>query len=972
VIRNFVPLLPLVTKKAQQQEMSQYVSNDPTPEDVFHDDSADEDSENGDDLSYLTQQDDIIDQKVLTLLNHAIKNTKLSEKKLQYYITEFKELHRTYKETEQRESELLEKNQEMYKDLMTQKEKMKSLQREKQQRLSLMSDLRRELTKAEHQLSLAQEQDSDNQMSIIEEERAIQKMEKEVKRRKDEREEKERPIIEAYNNDIERLKQEIDEFKRNFEKHKDQREESLKKVDEMQQMLHKMQLEYRIFSEKFDLIKDEPGRAKKQADIVARALNNAKIDLEKKSEEIKDMALVINDDEKQKKTLTNTTYQMFMLEEHELKKIINFDKEIKKFKIALNQELYTYKQVNAKIWQLQQDLNQKKKALQEQSDLLRMKKKDEEKHFKQIHQIQSNIKTLERNIEKQQVKENEMQDEKETLERSIVKSQQDLEELDRDVDLMIHEFLNDEQVNKGVRDKVNEKQQEVKRLEMTITQLSDQEKETTKKIETLSTEREKMARDSAMAKQKFVETMNDIKVTNFVNAELRKNLTEIEQKNKQLMKMYSLMKQDRNKYAKSIQENAQTLAQLMDNKKILDNEHEVLSKKSLEKEKQLIKVRRHHEEVANVREQLRSEQSKLEMKVRALQDEIGENNNEIAKLNTVITLTEDEMLDLKSQYENRVQERNFTGIQLIDRNDELCILYEKSNIQENIIKNGEVELRKRKKETDLLTVELENVQRGLTVLYKQLPDLKAYLKEKASLDLQIERAQEIAEEYSKDLENPENEERWRKLGGEIPEEDVLQEQIQQIDEQLNAKKEMLMEKNLVLQEITKSSDKLRKLAITGRDHTFDLSLGLNQIQAKIRTQNRKMMSTLSELSVYQATSMTLEAKNKQLEIHIDKCNDRLKTGEPPSEEMEWQWQKEQELMQRRREALRNRKVEMQQVAEMPATVSRTTALQRPNSYIPDDELGIPKPYGAHQPFMFAEPGANMRHYRKPANKEIVY
>ena len=28
------------------------------------------------------------------------------------------------------------------------------------------------------------------------------------------------------------------------------------------------------------------------------------------------------------------------------------------------------------------------------------------------------------------------------------------------------------------------------------------------------------------------------------------------------------------------------------------------------------------------------------------------------------------------------------GIQLIDRNDELCILYEKSNIQENILKLG--------------------------------------------------------------------------------------------------------------------------------------------------------------------------------------------------------------------------------------------------------------------------------------------
>lgn len=29
-----------------------------------------------------------------------------------------------------------------------------------------------------------------------------------------------------------------------------------------------------------------------------------------------------------------------------------------------------------------------------------------------------------------------------------------------------------------------------------------------------------------------------------------------------------------------------------------------------------------------------------------------------------------------------IESRNFTGIMLIDRNDELCILYEKSNIQD--------------------------------------------------------------------------------------------------------------------------------------------------------------------------------------------------------------------------------------------------------------------------------------------------
>ena len=52
------------------------------------------------------------------------------------------------------------------------------------------------------------------------------------------------------------------------------------------------------------------------------------------------------------------------------------------------------------------------------------------------------------------------------------------------------------------------------------------------------------------------------------------------------------------------------------------------------------------------------------------------------------------MLKLKSQYENSVETRNFTGMQLIDRNDELCILYEKSNIQEETLKKGEIALQK--------------------------------------------------------------------------------------------------------------------------------------------------------------------------------------------------------------------------------------------------------------------------------------
>lgn len=58
---------------------------------------------------------------------------------------------------------------------------------------------------------------------------------------------------------------------------------------------------------------------------------------------------------------------------------------------------------------------------------------------------------------------------------------------------------------------------------------------------------------------------------------------------------------------------------------------------------------------------------------------------EIEKQNGVINALEREMLRLKAMYETAVEQRNFAGVQLIDRNDELCVLYEKSNIQETTL-----------------------------------------------------------------------------------------------------------------------------------------------------------------------------------------------------------------------------------------------------------------------------------------------
>ena len=54
---------------------------------------------------------------------------------------------------------------------------------------------------------------------------------------------------------------------------------------------------------------------------------------------------------------------------------------------------------------------------------------------------------------------------------------------------------------------------------------------------------------------------------------------------------------------------------------------------------------------------------------------------EIISLEDIINRAERDMVRARKTYGLSVKDRNKVGISLIDRNDELCILYEKSNVQ---------------------------------------------------------------------------------------------------------------------------------------------------------------------------------------------------------------------------------------------------------------------------------------------------
>lgn len=194
-----------------------------------------------------------------------------------------------------------------------------------------------------------------------------------------------------------------------------------------------------------------------------------------------------------------------------------------------------------------------------------------------------------------------------------------------------------------------------------------------------------------------------------------------------------------------------------------------------------------------------------------------------------------------------------------------------------------------------------------------------------------------------------------------------------LDERLNAKKEALLEKELVLEEVTNLTTKLRSRANEGRASTLDLARKVNEFQARIRETTRKMMATVSELSMYQATAMKLQQQKRAATAQMEEAKWRIAHGEAPSEEAAREWAR----MQQARFAAQEKRLaggEQDDKGGMaaPHNVVRTTAEPRPNAYIPDAAgLGIPKPYGALAPFKPTEAGSTMRHTRQPNPPTII-
>jgi len=71
-----------------------------------------------------------------------------------------------------------------------------------------------------------------------------------------------------------------------------------------------------------------------------------------------------------------------------------------------------------------------------------------------------------------------------------------------------------------------------------------------------------------------------------------------------------------------------------------------------------------------------------------------------------------------------ISERDILGSQLVRRNDELALLYEKIKIQQSTLNKGEIQYRQRLEDIRILKLEIRKLRREKTTLTKSVASVE--------------------------------------------------------------------------------------------------------------------------------------------------------------------------------------------------------------------------------------------------------
>eukprot|EP00434_Breviolum_minutum_P015625 symbB.v1.2.013764.t1/scaffold982.1/size146904/6 len=312
--------------------------------------------------------------------------------------------------------------------------------------------------------------------------------------------------------------------------------------------------------------------------------------------------------------------------------------------------------------------------------------------------------------------------------------------------------------------KVKSHDEEAQQLERDVDKIKLDVQDAIKKAYKLDKTREKYGLECSLANSKYMSAVEELKNRDNKISELRKNFADVKAKLAQQKQLYEAVRTDRNLYSKKLVESQDEIAEMKRKFKIMSHQIEQLKEEIKEKEERLKRGHHQHNRMQKECEYYKDQLERAKRRQNNLTSNKETQQAEIKKLESRIQEEEDRRKQQKKKYEETISQRDVLGTQLIHRNDELALQYEKIKIQQKTLQNGELAYKQRLEESRALCIKLAQLKRELHIGKQQVLNIDDLKREVFQLQRELLQERTKVKALSEELENPMNVHRmssWR-------------------------------------------------------------------------------------------------------------------------------------------------------------------------------------------------------------------
>ncbi|KAA0194509.1 cilia- and flagella-associated protein 58 [Fasciolopsis buskii] len=401
-------------------------------------------------------------------------------------------------------------------------------------------------------------------------------------------------------------------------------------------------------------------------------------------------------------------------------------------------------------------------------------------------------------------------------------------------------------------------------LEQEIINYRDEAQKQRKIIYRLEKERDRYITEASELTQKVLQHMDELKYREMQIFENKKRIAEAETKLKQQQNLYEAVRSDRNLYSKNLIEAQDEILEMKRRLKALSHQIDQLKDDIATKEAILVKENLERQKVDKEKEQLAKDLQRMKAMAAENRAYIEAQEAEEGKLLKIVAEAEQERLRERKEHEQVINERDVLGSQLVRRNDELALLYEKIRIQQSVISKGEKQYNEKLHDLNLLKQEVRKLRREKALLQSTTSKINDLKSEVHRVQRNLTRERTRARALEEELQNPVNVHRWRKLEiyyydgwrdfnflpeGSDPSTYEMILKIQVLQKRLISKTEEVVEKELLIQEKEKLYVELKH--ILARQPGPEVAEQLNIYQNMIRDKTKQMKSMAAEMNLYE-------------------------------------------------------------------------------------------------------------------------